>query len=340
MEHSPTNPFPLQADKNKCIKCSTCPGVHSPGLQGVSDQTKCPHSPKKSEKLSPSGARSPYSPTGSAHYKISNSKHSPTSASKPSTSPEQQNCKHNLKPSKPQESSAKKSPLYSKNKHHTRTRDSEKHQSRSNPNSRGQFKEECSSRHLSREDISGSSRSREGVERSPTLEGWSRDLTNSHENMSLYPRGAGTSARRKSDNPLHYQDTGKMKHSSPEYGNFLAIGKECPDFNRQRRKSTPAIYLLENQTSEQTLSESISRLAIGTLNASSSDISQNPIRSGHRDIGSLFSSEDMSMDDGYLRLNLLNCPNTSTLQCDCGHINCPCCNLLMNLEVTDPSLLQ
>jgi len=41
MEHSPTNPFPLQADKNKCIKCSTCPGVHSPGLQGVSDQTKC-----------------------------------------------------------------------------------------------------------------------------------------------------------------------------------------------------------------------------------------------------------------------------------------------------------
>ena len=122
MEHSPTNPFPHQADKNKCIKCSTCPGVHCPGLQGVSDQTKCPHSPKKSEKLSPSGARSPYSPTGSAHYKISNSKHSPTSTTRPSSSPEQQNCKHNLRPSKPQESSAKKSPLYSKNKHHTRDR--------------------------------------------------------------------------------------------------------------------------------------------------------------------------------------------------------------------------
>ena len=120
MEHSPTNPFPLQADKNKCIKCSTCPGVHSPGVQGVSDQTKCPHSPKKSENLSPSGARSPYSPTSSSHYK--KSKHSPTSTCKPPASPEQQNCKHNLKPSKPLDNSAKKSPLYSKNKHHTRGR--------------------------------------------------------------------------------------------------------------------------------------------------------------------------------------------------------------------------
>ena len=27
-------------------------------------------------------------------------------------------------------------------------------------------------------------------------------------------------------------------------------------------------------------------------------------------------------------------------QCHCGHINCPCCNLLMNLEITDPNLLQ
>ena len=34
----------------------------------------------------------------------------------------------------------------------------------------------------------------------------------------------------------------------------------------------------------------------------------------YQDIGSLFSSEDMSMDDGYLRLNLLNCPNTSKLK--------------------------
>ena len=34
----------------------------------------------------------------------------------------------------------------------------------------------------------------------------------------------------------------------------------------------------------------------------------------YKDIGSLFSSEDMHLDDGYLRLNLLNCPNTSTLQ--------------------------
>ena len=30
----------------------------------------------------------------------------------------------------------------------------------------------------------------------------------------------------------------------------------------------------------------------------------------------------------------------SLFQCHCGHINCPCCNLLMNLEITDPDLLQ
>lgn len=27
-------------------------------------------------------------------------------------------------------------------------------------------------------------------------------------------------------------------------------------------------------------------------------------------------------------------------QCHCGHINCPCCNLLINLEITDPNILQ
>ena len=28
------------------------------------------------------------------------------------------------------------------------------------------------------------------------------------------------------------------------------------------------------------------------------------------------------------------------LQCHCGQIECPCCNLLLSLETTDPDILQ
>ena len=41
-----------------------------------------------------------------------------------------------------------------------------------------------------------------------------------------------------------------------------------------------------------------------------------------------------------MTVNLLNAPNESTVQCGCENINCPFCNLMMNLELTDPSVLK
>ena len=39
----------------------------------------------------------------------------------------------------------------------------------------------------------------------------------------------------------------------------------------------------------------------------------------------------------YFSPNILNAPDDSTVQCCCGDISCPFCNLLINLELTCPS---
>ena len=44
--------------------------------------------------------------------------------------------------------------------------------------------------------------------------------------------------------------------------------------------------------------------------------------------------------DNLYSINMVNAPDNSTVQCDCGHINCPMCNLLMNLELTEPTWNQ
>ena len=53
-----------------------------------------------------------------------------------------------------------------------------------------------------------------------------------------------------------------------------------------------------------------------------------------QNIGTLFAPNNMTYPES-ISINLLNAPGDSTVQCDCGHINCPFCNLMMNLELTD-----
>ena len=45
-------------------------------------------------------------------------------------------------------------------------------------------------------------------------------------------------------------------------------------------------------------------------------------------------------ENSHLSINLVNAPDNSLVQCDCGHINCPMCNLMMNLELTEPTWNQ
>jgi len=110
---------------------------------------------------------------------------------------------------------------------------------------------------------------------------------------------------------------------------------------RDRRRSTPAISFSAKPVIKHcpTLSESFNRLALGSLNDSSGDLDLTngiAIRSGHKEIERIFSSEeDNESERKSFQLNQLNCPNLSTVQCGCGLINCPCCNLMMNLEMTE-----
>lgn len=61
--------------------------------------------------------------------------------------------------------------------------------------------------------------------------------------------------------------------------------------------------------------------------------------SGHQEIRTLYEANNVVYPES-VSVNLMNAPGNSTMQCDCGHINCPFCNLMMNLELTDPSQLQ
>lgn len=40
------------------------------------------------------------------------------------------------------------------------------------------------------------------------------------------------------------------------------------------------------------------------------------------------------------QINYMNAPDNSTTQCDCGDDSCPFCNLLLNMEMTDPTMLM
>lgn len=68
---------------------------------------------------------------------------------------------------------------------------------------------------------------------------------------------------------------------------------------------------------------------IAGLNTSSSDF-----------LTSLDPSNSLGLSKESLSPNMMNAPNDSTLQCYCGHNDCPFCNLLLNLERTQPDLLM
>lgn len=84
---------------------------------------------------------------------------------------------------------------------------------------------------------------------------------------------------------------------------------------------------------------SLQQLAISGLNCSSTDVRENTLRSGHSAIQTLYAANDVTYPES-ISINLCNAPDNSTMQCDCGHINCPLCNLMMNLELTDPNVLK
>lgn len=84
---------------------------------------------------------------------------------------------------------------------------------------------------------------------------------------------------------------------------------------------------------------SLSQLAISGLNCSSTDMREHTLRSGHQQIQTLYAANNVTYPES-ISINMCNAPDDSTVQCDCGHINCPLCNLMMNLELTDPNVLK
>jgi len=100
----------------------------------------------------------------------------------------------------------------------------------------------------------------------------------------------------------------------------------------ERRQSTPAGFKYKSS-----IYETLNKLTLSSLSNSSGDLEQpvgSAIKSGHKEIERIFSREEDSEELEEFCLNDLNCPNSSTVQCGCGLISCPCCNLLMNLQMT------
>ena len=81
------------------------------------------------------------------------------------------------------------------------------------------------------------------------------------------------------------------------------------------------------------------RVSHPRIKTSSTDLRENTVISGHQEIRTLYEANNVVYPESVC-VNLMNAPGNSTTQCDCGHINCPFCNLMMNLELTDPSVLK
>ncbi len=64
----------------------------------------------------------------------------------------------------------------------------------------------------------------------------------------------------------------------------------------------------------------------------------NLVISGHQDLQTLYATNDSQT--GPITVNVVNAPNTSTIQCGCENVNCPFCNLMLSIEKTDPNVLQ
>lgn len=116
----------------------------------------------------------------------------------------------------------------------------------------------------------------------------------------------------------------RLTHEEPDVYLMMSRSSRL----RDRRQSTPVMYL----------TESLNKLALSSLSNSSGELDAelgpgaSHIKSGHKEIERIFSSDEDKI--GSFHLNDLNCPNSSTTQCGCGLISCPCCNLLMNLEIS------
>ena len=55
------------------------------------------------------------------------------------------------------------------------------------------------------------------------------------------------------------------------------------------------------------------------------------MRSGHIEVDSLYGSGD----NKGLTVNAMNAPNNSTMQCGCENIDCPFCNQMMSIQMSD-----
>ena len=56
------------------------------------------------------------------------------------------------------------------------------------------------------------------------------------------------------------------------------------------------------------------------------------MRSGHIEVDSLYGSGDGNKG---LTVNAMNAPNNSTMQCGCENIDCPFCNQMMSIQMSD-----
>jgi len=139
--------------------------------------------------------------------------------------------------------------------------------------------------------------------------------------------------RRLSSPPALEKDVFYFNHMAQAYT------KQHHKNHRKNRQSYDDCWDQDQAGSGSSSTGSLQKLNISGLNPSSSDLRVNTVISGHQNIGTLFGSNSMTHPES-ISINMLNAPGDSTVQCDCGHINCPLCNLMMNLELTDPTRLM
>merc|ERR1712183_8210 len=114
----------------------------------------------------------------------------------------------------------------------------------------------------------------------------------------------------KEDDHKHRRKKGEKQVLDPKYAAY-----------HQQQQSAYHYQLQQQQQQQQQRQRQASHQTYAASNSG--------FKSGHLEVNSLYSG-----DSGSIKVNAMNAPNDSTLQCGCENIECPFCNQMLSIQMS------
>ena len=185
-----------------------------------------------------------------------------------------------------------------------------------------------------------------GITRLWRLSSYSNSSSNSSSKSNLMPStaaAAGKAAAVPRRRQSSFIELVSNRLDSSSFSSCLGRNASSPEEHNSSKAADGSCMTAASSSGSATASgnrllasSSMHQLYISGLNTSSTDVrGEGSVRSGHQEIQTLYAANNVTYPVDSISINLVNAPDNSTVQCDCGHINCPLCNLMMNLELSN-----